>query len=179
MISILWIAVVTALAVGVVLMRKYATKPPKAQKWEKAQIMKQLLAMSEHEAGASTIAPARSRTPAKPGARPVKFTPKPARTSQTDSFQQVGSSVGRAPSPAAFDPNSPETEFEALVTGNVMAKQEQLQKPRTGVSAPTVSFRICRRRGQDALGSSRRDAGATWSGATAGIRRGDASRSIR
>ncbi len=83
MISILCIAVVTALAVGVVLARKYGPKPKKAQKWEKAQIMKQLLAMSENENGAPAVAaPARSRTPAKPGARPVKFTPKPAGASQ-------------------------------------------------------------------------------------------------
>ncbi len=82
MISILWIAIVTALAVGVVLARKYVPRPKKAQKWEKAQIMKQLLAMSEKESGAPTVAPARSRTSAKPGKRPVKFTPKPARSSQ-------------------------------------------------------------------------------------------------
>jgi len=82
MISILCIAVVTALAVGVVLARKYAPKPKKAQKWEKAQIMKQLLALSENETGASAVAPARSRNSAKPGVRPVKFTPKPARTPQ-------------------------------------------------------------------------------------------------
>jgi hypothetical protein len=82
MITILWIAVVAALAIGVVLVRKYALKPKKVQKWEKAQIMKQLLAMSENETGASPVAPARSRTSAKPGKRPVKFTPKPARSSQ-------------------------------------------------------------------------------------------------
>ncbi len=80
MISILCIAVVTALAVGAVLARKYVLKPKKAQKWEKAQIMKQLLAMSEHETGAP--APARSLTSAKPGTRPVKLTPKSARAPQ-------------------------------------------------------------------------------------------------
>lgn len=82
MISILCIAVVAALAVGVVLARKYAPRPKKVQKWEKAQIMKQLLDLSEPETGASTVAPARSPTSAKPGARPVKFTPKAARSSQ-------------------------------------------------------------------------------------------------
>ncbi|MGA9811531.1 MAG: hypothetical protein WBQ64_02070 [Terriglobales bacterium] len=82
MITILWIAVGAALAVGVVLALKYAAKPKKVQKWEKAQIMKQLLAMSEHETGASTVAPVPSRTSAKPGKRPVKFTPKAARSSQ-------------------------------------------------------------------------------------------------
>ncbi len=81
MITILWIAVVAALAVGVVLALKYAAKPKKAQKWEKAQIMKQLLAMSENEGGASA-GPAQSRTSTKPGKRPLKFTPKPARSSQ-------------------------------------------------------------------------------------------------
>ncbi len=82
MITVLWIAVMAALAVGVVLARKYAFKPKKAQKWEKAQIMKQLLAMSDNETAASAVVPARSRTAAKPGKRPVKFTPKPARSSQ-------------------------------------------------------------------------------------------------
>ena len=82
MISILWIAVVTVLAVGVILARRYVPKPKKAQKWEKAQIMKQLLAMSENETGASTVVPARPRTSAKLGPRPVKFAPKPARTSR-------------------------------------------------------------------------------------------------
>ena len=82
MISILWISVVTVLAVGVILARRYVPKPKKAQKWEKAQIMKQLLAMSENEIGAPTVAPARPRTSAKPGPRPVKFAPKPARTSR-------------------------------------------------------------------------------------------------
>ena len=38
--------------------------------------------MSENEIGAPTVAPARPRTSAKPGPRPVKFAPKPARTSQ-------------------------------------------------------------------------------------------------
>jgi len=80
MISILCIAVVTALAVGAVLARKYVPKPKKAQKWEKAQIMKQLLALSENETGAR--APVRSRTSAKPGTRPVKFAPKSARAPQ-------------------------------------------------------------------------------------------------
>ncbi len=82
MITILWIAVVAALSLGVVLVRKYAAKPKKAQKWEKAQIMKQLLAMSENETGASAVAPGRSRTSAKTGKQPVKFTPKAARSSQ-------------------------------------------------------------------------------------------------
>ena len=67
MISILWIAVVTALAVGVVLARKYAAKPKKVQKWEKAQIMKQLLAMSENEAGASTSRQHDPELPRNPG----------------------------------------------------------------------------------------------------------------
>ncbi len=83
MISILGIGIVTALALVAILARKYATKPKKAQKWEKAQIMKQLLALSEHEAGASAVAPSRSRTPpAKPALRPAKFPVKPTRTSQ-------------------------------------------------------------------------------------------------
>lgn len=63
MISILCIGVATALAVFALWAKARAGRPAKAQKWEKADIVKQLLALSEREDGISAIAPSRSRTP--------------------------------------------------------------------------------------------------------------------
>jgi len=58
LVTVLWIiGVGTALVVFAFLAKKYATGPAKAEKWERAEIMKQLLALSEQEntalAGAS------------------------------------------------------------------------------------------------------------------------------
>ena len=90
MISILWIAVVTALAVGVVLARKYVPKPKKAQKWEKAQIMKQLLAMSENEIrgfdGCASTIPNFCETRAAAG----EVHSQTGKKLSADSFQQIG-----------------------------------------------------------------------------------------
>lgn len=82
MMTILCIGVVTALALLILLAKKFTGKPKKAQKWEKAEIMKELLSLSEREAGSAAIAPSRSRTPVKTGARKVAPARKPARTSQ-------------------------------------------------------------------------------------------------
>jgi hypothetical protein len=77
MTSIVCIGVVIALGGFVIVLNKWA-RPKKAQKWEKADIMKQLLALSERESVVPASAPARSRTPrAIPGTRPGKFPHKP------------------------------------------------------------------------------------------------------
>ncbi len=55
------------------LVAKFSTRKPKrAEKWEKAEIMKKLLALSEQDAGMPTAAPSvRLRRPAsKPAMRP-------------------------------------------------------------------------------------------------------------
>jgi hypothetical protein len=71
------VGVVTALAVFLVVKAR-AGEPKRAQKWEKAAIMKQLLALSERESSAS-IAPIQSRTPVPDrGKRPGQSRPRPA-----------------------------------------------------------------------------------------------------
>jgi hypothetical protein len=92
MTSILYIGVVTALVVFAIVKKTWASKPKKAQKSEKAAIMKQLLALSEHENGIAAIAPSRSRKPhAIPGMRTAGLPRKPTRTTS----QPVPSSQGR------------------------------------------------------------------------------------
>jgi hypothetical protein len=78
MTSIVCIGVVIALGGFVIVLKTYTGQPKKAQKWEKADIMKQLLALSEGESVVPANAPARSRTPrAIPGTRPGKFPRQP------------------------------------------------------------------------------------------------------
>ena len=55
MISILGIGVVTALVVLALVLKTRASEPKKAQKAEKAAIMKQLLALSERDSGSYTM----------------------------------------------------------------------------------------------------------------------------
>jgi hypothetical protein len=79
MTSVLWIGVVIALAGFVIVLKACAPKPKKAQKWEKANIMKQLLALSESESAIPASAPSRKKTRAVAGTRPVAFPRTPAR----------------------------------------------------------------------------------------------------
>ena len=66
--AFIFIGVVTALAVFAILAKACVGKPKRAEKWEKGEIIKQLVALSERENGTSQIAspPARSlrRAPA-------------------------------------------------------------------------------------------------------------------
>jgi hypothetical protein len=64
MIGIVFIGVVTALAVFAILAKACAGGPKKAEKWEKGEIIKQLLALSDGENSSAAIAspPARSRS---------------------------------------------------------------------------------------------------------------------
>ena len=77
MTSILCIGIVIALAGFVIVLKTCALRPKKAQKWEKADIMKQLLALSEGESLVPASAPSRKRTTA--GARPPAFPRTPPR----------------------------------------------------------------------------------------------------
>ena len=63
---------VMAIAALVLLVAVATRKPKRAEKWEKAQIMKQLLALSERENSVAVTAPSvRLRAPAsRPGMRP-------------------------------------------------------------------------------------------------------------
>ena len=61
MVSILFIGVVTALAVFAILAKTRAGEPRRAEKREKGEIIKQLLALSERENCVSAIAPLPAR----------------------------------------------------------------------------------------------------------------------
>lgn len=74
------IALAALVLVTVVLAKLFAGKPKRAEKWEKAEIMKQLLALSEQESGRRVPAPAvrpRTQTPS-PVTRPGQVRPKTA-----------------------------------------------------------------------------------------------------
>jgi len=79
MTSILCIGVVTALVVFAIVLKTRASEPKKAQKGEKAAIMKQLLTLSERENSTSAIAPSRSRTPHAIAGTQAEFPRNPAR----------------------------------------------------------------------------------------------------
>jgi hypothetical protein len=80
MISMLCIGVVAAIAAGAIVAKTCATEPAKAQKREKAEIMKQLLALSERENSILPVAQSRPRKhqailamrPAEPARKPTK-----------------------------------------------------------------------------------------------------------
>jgi hypothetical protein len=56
MLSLVFIAVVTILAVFTIFARTYAGKSKKTERWEKGEIIKQLLALSERENSSSAVA---------------------------------------------------------------------------------------------------------------------------
>jgi hypothetical protein len=66
------------LAIGVLMlvMKLFAAKPKRAEKWEKAEIMKQLLALSEQEEQRRLAVPAsRAKAqPVRPASRPTPST---------------------------------------------------------------------------------------------------------
>jgi hypothetical protein len=78
MTSILCIGIVIALVVFVIVLNPRVTAPKKAQKGERAAIMKQLLTLSERENSASAIAPSRSRMPHVFAGTQAEFPRKPA-----------------------------------------------------------------------------------------------------
>ena len=63
MLSLVLIAVVTTLAVFTILAKTCAGKTKKAEKWEKGEIIKQLLALSEGENRSSAVAASPARSP--------------------------------------------------------------------------------------------------------------------
>lgn len=79
MLSIIYAGIAVVLAVITILVVSRASAPVKAQKWERAEIMKQLLARAEEENISSTSPAPRLRTVAvKPRTRPVGSKRSPA-----------------------------------------------------------------------------------------------------
>lgn len=63
MLSLVFIAVVTTLAVFTILAKTCAGKTKKAEKWEKGEIIKQLLALSERDNSSSVVAASPAKGP--------------------------------------------------------------------------------------------------------------------
>ena len=80
---------VAALGILVLVAKLFAGKPERAEKWEKAEIMKQLLALSEQEEGRRVAAPAAAKARSS-AARPV-MRPAQANVKMTS---KVGAPVG-------------------------------------------------------------------------------------
>jgi hypothetical protein len=90
MTSIQWIGVVFVLAAVAILLRYRARHPKRADKWEKTEIMKQLLAKSELETGVSpSQASVRSQKPAAQSKRSGKIPPKPTTMSAARTRRQA------------------------------------------------------------------------------------------
>ena len=69
-----------AILVLLLVMRLFPSKPKRAEKWEKAEIMKQLLALSEEEENRRLGAPV-SRTKAQSARPAARTTPAPVKAS--------------------------------------------------------------------------------------------------
>ena len=99
----IFIGVVTVLAVFAVLAKICASEPKRAEKWEKGEIIKQLVALSERENGTSAIVSS---------ARRLRRAP----TSATGSAKLKGS---------ALDPNCPIPPGPNLIDAEI---EEQIRK---------------------------------------------------
>jgi Protein of unknown function (DUF2934) len=73
MINILLIGLVTALPVLAILAKTCRRKPKRVEKWEKGEIIKQLLALSNRENSVSAIAPLPDRNPQPTSARTIRM----------------------------------------------------------------------------------------------------------
>jgi hypothetical protein len=100
MVSLLFIGVVTALAVVAILVKICAGRPKKAEKWEKGEIIKQLLTLSDREnsISAAISPPTRSLRPASAAA---------ARSDTLGKFTQQENNSKRKYSPMGPKPTIP------------------------------------------------------------------------
>jgi len=110
--GLLIIGVGTALAVFAILVKTYGGAPDKAEKWEKAEIMKQLLALSEQENRAlgSVSRPARNPQLAPPSVTPSDILRK---------------GMSRQPKPTRKNCHSSRTKSIPLRPGRTDAKVEE------------------------------------------------------
>lgn len=98
----IFMGAVTALAVFPILAKACAGKPKRAEKWEKGEIIKQLVALSERENGASQIA--------SPAARSVRRVPASATRSDKLKWSALSSN-----SPSPVRPNLMDAEIEEQI----------------------------------------------------------------
>jgi hypothetical protein len=114
MVSVLFIGVVTALAMLAILAKTCAGRPKKAEKWEKSEILRQLLTLSERENGISAVASpsARSLRPASASATRSE-TMRKSRAPEYDSKQRY-SAASRSPR-IPPKPNQPDADVEEQI----------------------------------------------------------------
>jgi hypothetical protein len=109
----IFMGVVTALAVFAVLLKIYAGEPKRAEKEEKAEIIKQLVALSERENGTSAIASTPTRSLRLAPSSAVSRDTLRKRTHREDNSKVSGSPVS---------PNSP-TRLRPSVAGAEIEEQ--------------------------------------------------------
>ena len=110
----IFMGVVTALAVVAILAKAYAGEPKRAEKWEKGEIIKQLVALSERENSTSAIA--------SPPARSLRLAPTSATRSDTlrkCTYREPNSKQRCSPmnpnSPIPLGPNLMDAEIEEQI----------------------------------------------------------------
>jgi hypothetical protein len=155
MIGIVFIGVVTALAVFAILAKTCARGPKKAEKWEKGEIIKQLLALSDGENSSAAIAspPARSRSAPSSVRRSDTLRKS---TSRERNPKRRYSPISSKP-PIALGPNRPDAEIEE----RTRQRAYELYQERGGVDGnPTDDWLQAK---QEVLSNKARAAGTTSS----------------
>src|SRR5438552_1329331 len=154
MIGIVFIGVVTALAVFAILAKTCAGGPKKPEKWEKGEIIKQLLALSDGENSSAAIAspPARSRSASTSATRSDTLRKGTSRERNSKrSYYPISSKP-----PISLGPNRPDAEIEE----KTRQRAYELYKERGGVDGnPTDDWLQAK---QEVLSHKAR-AGTTWS----------------
>ena len=129
MIGILFIGVVTALAVFAILVKTCAGMPKKAEKWEKVEVIKQLLALSDGENNSSAIAPPPSRS-----ARSASTSATRTDTLRNGTYRQRNSK--RRYSPASSKPpiSLKTNQSDAKIEEKIRERAYELYQERGGVN---------------------------------------------
>jgi hypothetical protein len=113
MVSLFFIGVVTALAMLAILAKTCAGRPKKAEKWEKSEILRQLLTLSERENGISAVASPSARSPRPASASATRRETMGKFAQQHDSKRKysAASRSSRIPS----KPNQPDADLEEQI----------------------------------------------------------------
>jgi Protein of unknown function (DUF2934) len=129
----IFMGVVTALAVFAILAKICAGKPKRAEKWEKAEIVKQLLALSERENSISPIAspPARS-------SRLASVSATRSDTSQKGTYREHHSK--RRYSPLSSNPPVPLGPNDANTEEQIRQRAYELYQQRGGDGNATADW---------------------------------------
>ena len=124
----IFMGVVTGLAVLAILVKACAGEPKRAEKWEKGEIIKQLVALSERENSTSAIA--------SPPARSLRLAPTSATHSDTlrkCTYQEPNSKLRSSP----LNPNSPiplrPNLMDAEIDEQIRQRAYELYQERGGV----------------------------------------------